>query len=232
MGDGRAFADMDEVELAYQLGQVEVHTEIKLLAETWYNDKEERLPAPETRLIDTTVGRVIFNRILPEQVQFVNRKLDKGGVKDLIAEVYELCGQEITTDVADRVKSLGFEFAMRSGTTLAVADISIPPERKEIIEESLKAVELVQRLRKLDLKKHPSVSETLDWARALLTLNARNLDQKTLENTMTVLLKHEHDVQRAQRILGEFNVNDEGEGNDEGRGASPMPRNRLPPTRK
>jgi DNA-directed RNA polymerase subunit beta' len=43
----------------------------------------------------------MFNRILPEQVQFVNRKLDKGGVKDLIAEVYELCGQEVTTNVAD-----------------------------------------------------------------------------------------------------------------------------------
>src|SRR5574337_519536 len=66
------------------------------------------------------------------------------------------------------------------------------------------AVELVQRLRRLDLKKHPSVSETLDWARALVLLNAKNLDQKTLENTMTVLLKHEHDVQRAQRVLGEF----------------------------
>ena len=68
------------------------------------------------------------------------------------------------------------------------------------------AVELVQRLRKLDLKKQPSVSETLDWARALVLLNAKNLDAKTLETTLTVLLKHEHDVQRAQRYLGEFNV--------------------------
>ncbi len=56
---------------------------------------------PETRIIETTVGRVLFNRILPEEVQFVNEKLEKGGVKDLIAEVYELCGQEMTTDVAD-----------------------------------------------------------------------------------------------------------------------------------
>ena len=55
-------------------------------------------PKPEIRIIDTTVGRVLFNRVLPEQVQFVNEKLDKGGVKDLIAEVYELCGQEVTTE--------------------------------------------------------------------------------------------------------------------------------------
>src|SRR6185369_10019070 len=112
---------------------------------SWYDDKGDRLSDPVTRIIDTTVGRTLFNRILPVEVQFVNEKLDKGGVKDLIAEVYEVCGQEKTTDVADKIKSLGFEYAMRSGTTLAVADISIPPERKEIIEESLKAVEVVLR---------------------------------------------------------------------------------------
>jgi DNA-directed RNA polymerase subunit beta' len=84
-------------------------------------------------VIETTVGRVLFNRILPPEVQFTNEKLDKGGVKDLIADVYELCGQDPTTEVADRIKALGFEFAMRSGTTLAVADISIPPERKDLL---------------------------------------------------------------------------------------------------
>ena len=64
------------------------------------------------------------------------------------------------------------------------------------------AVELVQRLRKLDLKKAPSVSETIDWARALLTLNAQAIDKETLDTTLTVLLKHEQDVQRAKRALG------------------------------
>ncbi len=63
------------------------------------------------------------------------------------------------------------------------------------------AVEMVQTLRQLDLKKNPSVSETLDWARALVTLNARSLDNETLENTLTVLLKYEADVERARRAL-------------------------------
>jgi len=91
------------------------------------------------------------------------------------------------------------------------------------------AVELVQRLRKLDLKKHPSISETIDWARALVMLNAKSLDEKTLENTLTVLLKHEHDVQRAQRILGEFNVGDDADDEDEDRGKGASPRYRVPP---
>ncbi len=92
------------------------------------------------------------------------------------------------------------------------------------------AVELVQRLRKLDLKKHPSVSETIDWARALVMLNKSNLDTKTLEDTLTVLLKHEHDVQRAQRILSEFNVGEEDD--DEERGTSVPPRYKLPPSKR
>jgi len=63
------------------------------------------------------------------------------------------------------------------------------------------AVEAVQSLRKMDLKKNPSVSETLDWARALVTLNADNLSKDVLENTLTVLLKYEQDIARARRVL-------------------------------
>ncbi len=144
-GDGRAFSDSDEVEMAYQLGQVDIHSEIKVRVLTWYNDKDERLPEPEYRIIDTTAGRVIFNRVLPDKVQFINRQLEKGGVKDLIAEVYELYGQDVTTETADEIKRIGFEYAMRSGTTIAVSDITIPPQKQEIIENALKEVELVQR---------------------------------------------------------------------------------------
>ncbi|WKZ37034.1 MAG: DNA-directed RNA polymerase subunit beta' [Anaerolineales bacterium] len=178
-GDGRAFADIDEVELAFALGQVHVHSEIKLRVKTWYDDKGDRLPEPETRIIETTVGRAILNRILPEQVQFTNEKLDKGGVKDLIAEVYELCGQEITTQVADSMKSIGFEYAMKSGTTLAVADISIPPERKPIIDDALKAIEVILR----------------DFRRGLLTEQEKNereiqIWQDTTEQVGDAVKKH------------------------------------------
>ena len=137
-GDGRAFSDMDEVDLVYQLGQVDIHSKIKVRVTTWYDDKDNRLPEAESRLIDTTVGRVLFNRILPEKVQFVNHQLEKGGVKDLIAEVYELYGQDITTETADAIKRIGFEYAMRSGTTIAVSDITIPPEKTEIIDKRSK----------------------------------------------------------------------------------------------
>ena len=74
------------------------------------------------------------------------------------------------------------------------------------------AVELVHSLRQLDLRKLPSISETLDWAQALVTLNTENLDRKTLETTLSVLLKHETDLRKVQRQLGRMDGND---GNDD-----------------
>jgi DNA-directed RNA polymerase subunit beta' len=144
-GDGRIFADKDEVELAYNLGQLEIHSTIQMVAITWYDDQGTRLPQAEERLLKTTVGRVIFNRILPPEIQFINWKLDKGELKDLIAELYEVGGEDQTPDVADRIKEIGFQYATRSGYSIAVSDISVPVEKKEIIEESLKEVEVVQR---------------------------------------------------------------------------------------
>jgi MoxR-like ATPase len=81
---------------------------------------------------------------------------------------------------------------------LSIVRLKVPDLSPRIARQ---AVELVQNLRSMDLRKSPSISETLDWAKALLTINAHNLDQKTLENTLSVLLKHESDLQRAKRWL-------------------------------
>lgn len=110
---------------------------------------------------------------------------------------------------------------------LRIVKLKVPDLAPSMAQQ---AVELVQRLRKLDLKKHPSISETLDWARALVMLNKQNLDPRTVRDTLTVLLKHEHDVQRAQRVLSEFNVDEEDD--DDDRGATTPPRHKLPPARR
>lgn len=144
-GDGRVFGDINEVLLAYQLKQVQVHTKIKLRVETIFNDQNERLNKPEVRIIDTTVGRAIFNDILPASMRFTNVPLEKGGIRDLIADIYDLDGQEVTTQVADNIKDIGFRYASQSGSTLAVADITVPPEKAEMIQEALLEVERVQK---------------------------------------------------------------------------------------
>jgi DNA-directed RNA polymerase subunit beta' len=149
---------MDEVELALNLDLVDIQTAIKVRVKTWVDDHGDRLPEGVVRLVDTTVGRVIFNRILPEDIQFVNEELDKGGVKDLIAQVYEICGSDVTTEVADRIKDIGFEFAMKSGATIAVDDITVPEEKDKIIANAQTEVE--------ELKK--------EYRRGLLTEQERN----------------------------------------------------------
>lgn len=144
-GDGRVFVDIDEVELAYQLHQVDIHANIRIRMKTYYNEKGDRQLEQQEKMIETTVGRAIFNRILPEDVQFMNYTLDKGGIKDLIAEVYDICGEDVTTEVADRIKDIGFEYSERSGTTIAVSDISVPSEKADILAKAQKEVDVVNR---------------------------------------------------------------------------------------
>src|SRR5690606_15549500 len=83
-------------------------------------------------------------------------------------------------------------------TEINIVRMRVPELNARLAQQ---AVEVVQSLRTMDLKKSPSVSETIDWARALVMLNADSLDRATLENTLTVLLKHESDVQKAKRAL-------------------------------
>jgi len=79
---------------------------------------------------------------------------------------------------------------------LAVVRLKVPDLNPKLARQ---AVEFVQRLREGDMRKSPSISETLDWANALVALNAQNLDKATLEDTMSILLKHESDLQKAKR---------------------------------
>jgi MoxR-like ATPase len=81
---------------------------------------------------------------------------------------------------------------------LAIVQLKVPYLAPHLASQ---AVEFVQQLRSLDLKKHPSVSETIDWARALLELNIKQIDHNVLDTTLNVLLKYESDLQRARRLL-------------------------------
>lgn len=125
-GDGKVFTDLDEVALAYSLGKVDLHANIKLLHYT--NDSQNTTP------IETTVGRAIFNQVLPEELRFVNEVLDKGAVKTLVGQCYDMLGMETTAKMANDLKTIGFKYATRSGITISVSDITVPAAKKEILE--------------------------------------------------------------------------------------------------
>jgi DNA-directed RNA polymerase subunit beta' len=167
-GDGRIFANLDEAELAYDLDQVHIHAKVKLRTTTNYDDAGTRLSEPEERIIETTIGRVLFNRVLPKEINYINRVLDKGGLKDLIADLYEVIGEDQTPDIADAIKDIGFTFATRSGYSLAVSDITVPVAKQEIVNEALQESEEVSRdFRRGLLTEQEQNERTIDiWLRA------------------------------------------------------------------
>ncbi|HIE38498.1 MAG TPA: DNA-directed RNA polymerase subunit beta', partial [Anaerolineae bacterium] len=137
-GDGKIFTDLDEVELAYSLRYVDLHARIKV-GQVY----EESPPPPKP--METTVGRCLFNRILPDPLRFVNETLDKGSLQELVGVCYRRLGEEATTKLVDRVKDIGFQYATRSGVTIAIADLTVPKEKSHILEEATAQVAQVER---------------------------------------------------------------------------------------
>jgi len=133
------FVTMDEVLLAYDLGKVGLHAKIKLLS--WTEDPSKSVGGP----IDTTVGRVVFNSILPEELRFVNEVQDKGSLKDLIGVAHHVLGQEQTAVLADGIKDVGFAYATRSGASIAVSDLVVPEAKYEILSTAADQVTEVER---------------------------------------------------------------------------------------
>ena len=125
----RVVVDMDEVEYLYRIGLVNLHTPI-LLGSVY----ERRAPQPEPEIC--TVGRAIFNRILPDEMRFVQETLGKKGLQELVARCYQIIGAERTSDVVDAIKNYGFHYATISGTTIAVSDLQVPDERDEIMRRA------------------------------------------------------------------------------------------------
>ena len=134
----RVVVDMDEVEYLYRLGLVDLHTPILL-----GNVYDERGPQEEPEIC--TVGRAIFNRILPDEMRFVQETLDKKSLQDLVASCHKMIGSEKTTEVVDAIKDYGFHYATISGTTIAVTDLKIPDERDDILQKAENVVTRAER---------------------------------------------------------------------------------------
>ncbi len=134
----RVVVDMDEVEYLYRIGLVHLHTPILL-----GNVYDTRSPQEEPEIC--TVGRAIFNRILPDEMRFVQETMGKKGLQQLVARCYQVIGAEITTEVVDAIKNYGFHYATISGTTIAVSDLTIPDERTDILQQADEVVTRAER---------------------------------------------------------------------------------------
>ncbi|MEA3309514.1 MAG: DNA-directed RNA polymerase subunit beta' [Chloroflexota bacterium] len=151
----RAFVDMDEVQSAYELGQVQIH-DLILLSKTidvtlpqGAGEDEAEIPSTESEmpgeLIRTTVGRALFNRIVPNELRFINKSMNKGDLNDLIALCYRELGREVTVELAEQIKSVGFEYSTVCGVTISVYDLTVPKSRPEIVDAATKEVTEIER---------------------------------------------------------------------------------------
>jgi DNA-directed RNA polymerase subunit beta' len=129
LGEGMTFASTDEVLIAYNDQRIALHAPIKVRF--------------DGEMIETTVGRVIFNDILPKELKFVNVLLTKKAIEDLVARAYNRLGNHRTAMLLDNLKDIGFRFAMKSGTTVGLNDVLVPPEKEELLGQAFRNVEAI-----------------------------------------------------------------------------------------
>ena len=101
--------------------------------------------------VSTTIGRIIFNEVLPEDIEYRNQIMDKNALKEIAAECYRLYGNDRTANVLDSIKSIGFHYASKSGTTIAINDIKVPSQKEGLIDEASEKVGVLEEQYQLGL---------------------------------------------------------------------------------
>jgi DNA-directed RNA polymerase subunit beta' len=134
-GEGRIFNSFDEAKLACELGIIDFAAEIVV--------REASLRADGGK-VNTTVGRILFNDALPPQLRFYNKTADKASLRTLVSDCIRMLGNEGTAGILDKLKELGFDYATKSGLSIAMDDIEEPPDRVNILREAEERVRVVE----------------------------------------------------------------------------------------
>ncbi len=151
----KIFSNVSEAVLAHELGFIDIREKIKI--------PEPKSETP--KLIETSVGRLIFNEVLPPNYPFVNKLIDAKSIKKLIADFVEKYSNEEFGDILDGIKNLGFEYSTLSGISWGMDDLIVPPEKEKLIEEAEKQVEVIDSYYKKGLlsKEEKTAQKILIW---------------------------------------------------------------------
>ena len=131
IGEGLTFYSVEEVHIAYNEKRVDLNATIKIRAKDF---NEEGVL--EYQIIDTTVGRVLFNEVVPENAGFFNEVLTKKNLREIIGKILKVTSVPVTADFLDKIKSMGYGFAFKGGLSFSLGDIIIPPEKQPLIDEA------------------------------------------------------------------------------------------------
>jgi DNA-directed RNA polymerase subunit beta' len=130
-GEGLRFYSDEEVNIAYNEGIVDLNAMIKIRVKDF--DDSGKLVF---KIIETTVGRVLFNQVVPEKAGFINEVLTKKSLRDIIGNILKVTSIPETAEFLDKIKSMGFSFAFEGGLSFSLGDIMIPPEKHELIAKA------------------------------------------------------------------------------------------------
>ena len=155
VGDGKVFTDMDEMLMAYQTGVVGIHARVKV---RMYKDEADTVG----RLVESTVGRFIFNQQIPQDLGFVNREedpyslevdflCDKKKLGKIIDKCYRRHGNTGTAIMLDYIKSMGYKYSTRAAVTISVSDMEIPENKWDIVGAAEKEVEKYEKAFRMGL---------------------------------------------------------------------------------
>jgi len=160
-GEGKIFANSKEAVLAYEFGLIDLQTRIKIKGE-------------DSKLIETSVGRILFNEALPQGFRFVNELMNSKALEKLTSEIIETFGKEKAVMTLDKIKDLGFEAATVSGYSWGMDDLVCPKEKGKLIKEAEKEIEKI--------KKHYQNGLLTDRERYLKTVEVWQKTKSKIEN--------------------------------------------------
>ena len=131
LGEGLTFYSADEVNIAFNEGKVDLNAMVKIRAKD-FNDKGELV----YQIIDTTVGRILFNQHVPEKAGYINQVLTKKSLRGIIGDILKVTSVPETATFLDKIKDMGFSFAFKGGLSFSLGDIIIPKEKTELIDQA------------------------------------------------------------------------------------------------
>ncbi len=130
-GEGLTFYSYEEVVIAFNEGKLDLNAGIKVRAKD-FNGAGELV----NQIIPTTVGRVLFNMVVPEEAGYINEVLNKKSLRDIIGNILSVTDVPTTAEFLDKIKTMGYEFAFKGGLSFSLGDIIIPPEKHEMIADA------------------------------------------------------------------------------------------------
>jgi len=172
-GEGMSFSSLDEADLAYSLGVIDMHARIKVRLPVGRRVKAEGEGLKPGAIIETTYGRILFNMMLPEGMDFYNTPLKSGDLAAVISDCYQKLGRRATIRLLDDMNQLGFRESTRSGLSFATDDLVTPASKEKYIAEAEKTVlkfkKLYERGVITDQERYNQVLDTWTHTREAIT---------------------------------------------------------------